>query len=135
MIIDASVAFKLVVEEADSAEAVALLERDELVAPTLIHSEVGNALWKRVRRGELVSSEEIAERLADMASYIRTVDETAVLPRALELAIELEHPVYDCVYLALGEAEQEELITADRRFYDLVRGTSHGARMRMLGSD
>jgi len=133
MIVDASVAFKLVVDEADSADAVSLLERHELVAPTLIHSEVGNALWKLVRRGELSPSEEISERLAEVASYIRTVDETPLLPRALELAVELGHPVYDCVYLAVAEGQEDELVTADNRFYEAVLKRGHSARIRMLG--
>ena len=133
MIIDASVAFKLVVEEADSAEAIAWIGRSELVGPTLIHAEVGNALWKRVRKNELADDGEIEARLADLARYIRTVDETMLVPRALRLAIDLAHPVYDCVYLALAEALDDALLTADRRFLRAVAATPHKARVRELG--
>lgn len=134
MIIDASVAFKLIVAEPDSGEAVAWIGREDLVAPTLIHAEVGNALWKRVRRGELVGDERVGEHLADMGRYIRTVDETSVVPRALELAIALQHPVYDCVYLALAEANDDKLLTADERFVKALVGTVHGERVRELGT-
>ena len=134
MIIDASVAFKLVVEEPDSEAAIDWAASYELVAPTLIHSEVGNALWKRVQRRELTGDEEIGQRLADLARYVRTVDEAPLMARALELAIGLAHPVYDCVYLALAEAEDDQLLTADRRFLKGVRGTEHESRVLELGA-
>ncbi|HTU10722.1 MAG TPA: type II toxin-antitoxin system VapC family toxin [Allosphingosinicella sp.] len=133
MIIDASVAFKLVVEEPDSGEALAWIGRGELVAPTLVHAEVGNALWKRIRKGELTADDEIGERLSNLGRYLRTVDETDALPRALELAVALKHPVNDCVYLALAEAMEDELLTADRRFVQTVEGTPLQTYVRELG--
>jgi predicted nucleic acid-binding protein len=36
------------------------------------------------------------------------------------LATDLGHPVYDCFYLALAVQEQLPVVTADRRFYDVV---------------
>jgi predicted nucleic acid-binding protein len=44
---------------------------------------------------------------------------------AVRLAIDLGHPAYDCFYLALAVQEQYPLITADRRFYDIVRKHPH----------
>lgn len=133
MIIDASVAFKLIVEEPGSEEAIAWIGRAELIGPTLVHSEVGNALWKRVRMGELAEDSEIADRLADLDHYIRTIDETPLVPRALQLAIDLAHPVYDCIYLALAEANGDFVLTADERFVRAVAGTPHAERVRELG--
>ena len=134
MIIDASVVFKLLVEEPGSEDAIAWAARSELVAPTLMHSEIANALWKRVRRGELAGSAEIGERLADVARYVRTIDETPLMPRALEIGVDLGHPIYDCVYLALAESEEDELLTADVRFVTAVRGTQYQGRVRELGA-
>jgi predicted nucleic acid-binding protein len=37
------------------------------------------------------------------------------------LAVDLDHPVYDCFYLALAVQEQYPVVTADRRFHDAVR--------------
>lgn len=36
--------------------------------------------------------------------------------RALSLALELDHAVYDCLYLAVAEAESARIVSADRRF-------------------
>jgi len=44
--------------------------------------------------------------------------------RAFALAHELDHPVYDCVYLALAEVEDARLVTADRRLLARLRGSA-----------
>jgi predicted nucleic acid-binding protein len=44
-------------------------------------------------------------------------------PRALELALGRDHPVYGCFYLALAEMERAELVTADLRPEGRLRNT------------
>ncbi len=39
------------------------------------------------------------------------------------MAVDLRHPVYDCFYLALAEAEEAPLVTADRRLLTRLTGT------------
>ena len=41
---------------------------------------------------------------------------------AARLAVDLDHPVYDCFYLALAVQTQYPVVTADARFHDKVRG-------------
>jgi predicted nucleic acid-binding protein len=134
VIIDASVAFKLVVEEPGSDAAIDWLGRAELIGPALLHAEVANALWKRVLRKELADDGEADDRLADVARYVTTVDETPLMPRALRLAIELAHPVYDCVYLAMAEAMDDGLLTADDRFLRAVAPTDYASLVIRLGT-
>jgi predicted nucleic acid-binding protein len=126
LVIDASVAVKWVVEEEGSEEAAALAHQD-LVAPELIHPECANVLWAKTRRGEL-AGQEAPERLhLLLKAPLRLVPTREVLDLALELALELEHPVYDCVYLALALARETSLVTADDRF---VRAVSSHRRYR-----
>ena len=40
--------------------------------------------------------------------------------RATELACQLNHPAYDCFYLALAELLGTSVVTADRRFANKV---------------
>ena len=57
LVVDASVAVKWLVEEEHSDAADRLLDGNhELFAPRLMASEVGNALWRKVRMGELERS-------------------------------------------------------------------------------
>ena len=52
------------------------------------------------------------------------VSAAGLAPRAVAIAGQLDHPVYDCLYLALAEAEQAGLVTADLRFLGKVRTTA-----------
>lgn len=115
MIIDASVAFKWLIDEPDSDIAISWLAHDSLNAPAVVHAEVGNALTKRVRGGELAGAG-AAEQLMRLVTILTVVDERPFVGRALDMAVALDHSYYDCLYLALGEAVGEPLLTADTRF-------------------
>ncbi|MFC3711430.1 type II toxin-antitoxin system VapC family toxin [Sphingoaurantiacus capsulatus] len=129
--IDASIAFKWFVAEADSEAALSLLDSDDaLWAPDLLLTEVGNALWARLRslpNGEAVTQEALV-RLPRIFTSIAPAQE--LIARAAKIAFEIDHPIYDCVYLALVEREKIELITADARLQRNVRGTRFETMVR-----
>lgn len=41
---------------------------------------------------------------------------TPLMVRALDLSLKLDHPAYDCFYLALAETRASDLVTADGAF-------------------
>ena len=115
-VIDASVAIKWVIDEAGSARAASLLTGSRLVAPDLLLVECANVLWKKVRRAELSAEEAlVAIRLLQQAD-VELVPTRHLADQAVRLALELDHPVPDCLYLALALANDWILITADDRF-------------------
>lgn len=132
MILDASVAVEWLVPEDHSETAAALVGQTDIFVPTLFHSEVANALWKKARRNE-IRLEEIIAHLAEVPLLVTTLDETEAMPRALAMAADLEHPVYDCVYLALAEARDDFVLTADLRFAAKIATTSLADRVKELG--
>jgi predicted nucleic acid-binding protein len=115
MIVDASVAFKWLVEEPDSDIAISWLSHDSLKAPAIVFSEAGNALAKRIRGRELVA-DGAAENLQRLGRMITVVDDRPHLGRALDMAVSLDHSYYDCLYLSISEALGEQLLTADAKF-------------------
>ena len=123
MLIDASVALKLFLEEDDSSAAQHLLEQAILEAPDLILAEVANGLWKAHRRGTL-SAELYARDVAKLVEIFETFHSMATLTaRAAEIAQRLDHPVYDCIYLACAERMESPLVTANRRLLQAVSGS------------
>jgi predicted nucleic acid-binding protein len=121
LIVDASVALKWVLDEDDSLLARTLASRD-LMAPDLLWSECANGLWKWVRTGTL-SKRVARERFAALRRAPVVLTPTAgLLDRALILAIDLGHPIYDCIYLALALNRGMQVVSADRRFVNAVRG-------------
>jgi predicted nucleic acid-binding protein len=132
IVVDASVAFKWVVEE-EGSDAAADLARHELWAPDLLRAECANALWAKARRGELDDAE-VVERNDALATVPMTlVGQQDLLADAVLLALELGHPVYDCLYLALAVQRDTYVVTADRRLLDVVRRSAYRERIRPLG--
>ena len=133
IVIDASVACKLYVEESDSDEArTVVLGADALIAPDLIVAEVANVLWTR-RRTTGLSYQQAAAGVLGIASLCdEFVAISSLVVRAFAIASVLEHPVYDCLYLALVEERNLPFITADRRLIARLRGTPWAARTRSL---
>jgi predicted nucleic acid-binding protein len=112
-VIDASVAIKWVVEESGTEDATALMDHS-LLAPDLFVSEIANVLWKKIRRRELTLQVAEAAALTLQAAGIELVPTADLLPEILRLAHTLEHPAYDCAYLAVALERKCPLVTADR---------------------
>ena len=126
-VVDASVAVKLLVDEPDSDAARELAASgQELHAPRLMASEVANTLWRKARVGEIERADAgtAMALLRDMP--LRWNDDETVTADAVRLALALDHPVYDCVYLALAHRIGATVVTADRRFVTAVAPTEHG---------
>jgi len=125
-VVDASVAIKWLLPEEDR-EIARRLQDDyqngatDLIAPELLISEIGNVLWKRVRKRDLTPS--VAELLFDalLRDAPILLNSDSVHRRAMKLSLEFDRPIYDCEYLALAWYHRCDLVTADERFYRAVR--------------
>lgn len=114
-VVDASVVVKWVVEEAGTQPALWLLKNHNVVAPDLILAECANIFWKKVRRGELSASEARFAALMIEGSDLQLREMLPIWIAAIDLASRLDHPAYDCLYLALALTEQLQFVTADER--------------------
>ncbi len=124
LVIDASVGLKLFVSEEGSAAAEALYAGGEsLVAPELVLAELANGLWKLARRGELSEAQFLAAVARLPLVYDELVPLEVLLQSAATIARTLDHPVYDCFYLALAAARGMPLVTADRRLLARAAGS------------
>lgn len=133
LVVDASVAIKWVVEEEGRASARALVLADhELIAPDFLLVEAANVMWKKVRRREL-GSEQASKALGDMRLPLaQLLPMAGLVDRALDIAVELDHPVYDCLYVSAAEKSDCAVVTADRRLLGVVRGSAFSARVADL---
>ena len=131
IVVDASVAVKWIIPEVLSDQASSLRGRtDPLLAPDLLLPEAANALWKKPMRREITAREAAQAIDLLMASGLDLRPSGPLLGRALTVARRLRHPVYDCLYVALAQAEGATLITADRRLLArIARGRTRVAVM------
>ena len=132
VIVDASVAIKWVITEPYSDSA-ALLVGQDLAAPELWLAEVANALWVRQARG-LLTVEEARLCLRELlAAPVEALPMADLVPVALDAAVALRHPAYDCCYLAAAKVHGCTLVTADGRLARRVaRHPEFAPRVRLL---
>ncbi|EDY38847.1 hypothetical protein CPCC7001_1726 [Cyanobium sp. PCC 7001] len=121
LVLDASAVVRII-EGSSQAAALrdAVLRADLVLAPELMLTEVANALWRLQRSGQLEATG-VQQRLSRAAELVDHIEPDRHLQvEALALACHLEHPVYDCLYLALARREAAALLTADRRMHELA---------------
>lgn len=120
IVADASVLVKWFLPEPDRAAARAIATNRTLLAPDFLQVECASVFWKRVRRCEMESAAAQAALTALRAVPIIWVRDADLVGRAQELAADNDHPIYDCLYLALALRFSVPVVTADRRFAALA---------------
>ncbi|MET3794712.1 type II toxin-antitoxin system VapC family toxin [Aquamicrobium terrae] len=115
IIIDASIAIKWVVEEEGTPFALGLRRDYRFAAPELLTVECANILWRKVQRSELNHEEaKLAAKLLEQ-SDIELFGMRGLLATATVLAVDIDHPAYDCIYVSLAAARNWRFVTADER--------------------
>lgn len=137
VVVDASVAIKWFFPEVHSLAAARLLDPEAyiLLAPDLIRPEIGNTVWKKMRRDEITREEasEILNAFATVDLDIHPSD--TLLAPSFELAAAFDRTVYDSLYLALAIAQDCALVTADRKFHSVVVSSPFENHIRWVEDD
>jgi predicted nucleic acid-binding protein len=126
MAIDASIAIKLVLQEADSVTARRVWQGwseagEILVAPALFRAETCSVVRRKVHQGILTDADgdTAYELLRDLPIQIHEPDNLYIV--AWQLAKRFNRPtIYDSCYLALADIIGCELWTADQRLANAV---------------
>jgi predicted nucleic acid-binding protein len=119
-VLDSSVGFKWFLFEADTPKARKL--RDdyhrglvELIVPDVYPLEIIHALTRAERTGR-ITPQEGSTLVVDLLQTLPILHGSLpLLPRAYELSSRCRIGMYDCIYVALAEREQCELVTSDAR--------------------
>ncbi len=114
IVVDASVVASALGDDgADGEHARASLAGERLFAPELIDLEVASA-WRRALGAGRLSNERALRALADLAALpLARAPHRPLMARIWELRDNLT--LYDAAYVALAEALEARLLTADRR--------------------
>jgi predicted nucleic acid-binding protein len=127
-VLDSSVAFKWLVPEMDTDKALKL--RDdfnqgtvELIAPDILPIETTHALTRAERQGRVTPAQgvvllkDLLKNLPPLHPYL------PLLPRAYEISSNMHIGAYDCLYIALAEAEQCQFVTSDAKLVNTHQST------------
>jgi predicted nucleic acid-binding protein len=124
VIVDASMAVPWFAPEVGSETATRLLDGGfRLTAPDLMAAEAANAWWKKVGRGFLAPADVVEAVRRLFAVGVEWIPTAPLVPRATRLALEVHHPVYDCIYIVLARELGLPLATSDERLRRAARAT------------
>jgi predicted nucleic acid-binding protein len=133
VVLDACVVVKLFIQEENHADALffnsSVFTR---IAPEILLVEVANAFRKKIfnKEMDINQAEESLNKLPKLFDELFIVKE--LIEKAFNYAVELNHPVGDCVYLALAIKNDAKLITSDAKFLSKVQKTSMKNNIHLL---
>lgn len=130
---DASALIPLGVPEVFTVSAeVAWQEASERFCLDFTLVEMANTLCRKQRRGD-VPADQPARVMAAMETWVDTVLSTRdYLGEALRLSVQLDHPVYDCLYGAVAVQSGLVLVTADATLHTKLRAI--GCEVHLLAA-
>lgn len=126
-VLDASIAVKCLLDEADSERArPAVAARADWIAPDLIFLEIASVATKSMRRGliERAQAEAMISRLGRLLT--ETASAESLAGRAFTLAADHGFSAYDAAYLALAERRGTTVLTADLKLLDRAKTAGLG---------
>jgi predicted nucleic acid-binding protein len=124
-VIDASAAVALIVESPRTQTVRDIFSSTaELAAPDILIAETTNAIWNH-RRTSAFTAEAVGEFLERLCANIAIVSSSTLVREAYAIAMELNHPVYDALYLALAKRDAAQIVTFDECLVRKVAGTKY----------
>jgi len=117
LVLDSSVVAKLFFKEAGSDSAIKLMEFGdaldiEFLASDLVIYEVGNTIWKNLRKKKMKGSRYIKQLFLLNIEFIPVDDNLA--SEAISQAQDNDITYYDGVHVALSKKNQAPLVTQDK---------------------
>jgi predicted nucleic acid-binding protein len=132
LVVDTNVFVKLFLPEQDSHHAHLLHSmlvdgRVQFSAPDFLAIEFVNVLWLKVRSGALEEdfAWNILSLFQDLLNEMTIYPSRLLLAEVLRNSIDVDHAAYDMAFVALADALQAPLITADKKMYNKVKDRSN----------
>jgi predicted nucleic acid-binding protein len=133
-VIDASVAIKWFVPEAETGAAKRYLDPGEtLLAPELLLIEFASVALKKVRLEEITADEAAAMLAKLLRVRITLAAHSPLVEPAARWGLAYGQSAYDCLYLALAVTNRCRMVTADKRFCNAIKRTPLAGHIALIG--
>jgi predicted nucleic acid-binding protein len=130
IVVDASVIVKWYLPELYSEDALALLDRYQVVTVDTVVAQIGSVLWKRIKPGEMRAQEgrDIMRNLVNLP--IRFCPASVLAANAIEFSSYTARTFNESLFFVLALREKTRLVTADFNWYTML---SNGKLKRYIG--
>jgi predicted nucleic acid-binding protein len=133
IVVDTSLALQWVLDEPDSDRADWLLRAQPLAAPDILLVEAANVIGKKIRKSQIGLQQGVAGLDFIRFHVAHLVPSSTLVERGLALSVELNHPVYDCIFLACAEQLGAPLATRDAPFAAKVQQSAYSSLLARDG--
>jgi predicted nucleic acid-binding protein len=117
VVLDASIVFPLLIEEEKSLIAQEIYESSsQHLVLDFLHIEIANALASAIRQQRITASLATKAQMELAALLPITSMASHYLNAAFALALEIKHPIYDCLYAIAARENNATLVTCDTKF-------------------
>jgi predicted nucleic acid-binding protein len=113
MIIDTNVVVSILMEPTAAKDEFVL--KHKLIAPQLLKMELINVLRKYHFFNSIPMAKAINYYENGLDLFASFVDNEPLLASATELSFKLNHPIYDCLYLALAIQLEQPFVSIDKK--------------------
>ena len=119
LVVDTSVIISVLTNEKSKPQLIKLTEGEDLIAPTSLHWEIGNAFSSMFKRGRITAK--LANKALESYSLIplRLVD--VDLFKSLEIANKYNIYAYDAYFLECARSYNSTLITIDNGLLSMAK--------------
>lgn len=133
LVVDACVALKFIAPEAGREAALDRIDHEPAItAPDWIMVEIANSLRRKSVSGEFDAGA-ANELFASIPRFFTSMQPTAPLVgQAMALSFDLDHWIYDCIYLACALDLDAPLLTADRKFWNAAKRAGYSDVVELL---
>ena len=125
-VVDANVAVKWFYGERFHINALQYLKSNaQLISPDIIQQEFANVMLKKIQLGD--TTQELGWQCYEdlfQSESLLLLPTSSFIKDAFNFSLELNHPIYDCIYLAAAIHTNAPVVTADERFIERVK--KHG---------
>ena len=125
-VLDASIALSWVLPRLHSVKARTLRDdylngTHDLIAPDVFPAETANALTKSERQKTIAVGDAATLHLKILKACPNLHSYVPLMQRAIDISSQTRTAFYDCLYVALAEQEQCEVVTVDDKFINSVQ--------------
>lgn len=131
IVVDSSVVLQWILVSPDLTVSDDLLESGDIGAPDILYIEVANVLAKKVRLKEIPPEQAMAGLALLTARFPNPDPSMPLVRQALDLSVEISHPVYDCVFLAYALSLDSYVVSRDKPFAARATQRGYGDRVRL----
>lgn len=99
----------------------------------ILLAEFANVIWKKTRRGEIADPKPYEAEFTTISEFTFLHSVGDLIVRATQMTVQIDHPVYDCLYIACAEKTESTLVTADQRLIRKIAESSLDISVHHIG--